>query len=50
MNSKLIDSKAKIVGLDEIYKPQAFLDVANFDILPFHKDLFSTLNILHQAL
>ena len=31
-NSKSIDSKTKIVGLEERYKPQAFLEAADFTI------------------
>jgi hypothetical protein len=39
MNSKLSDPKAKIVGLEESYKPQAFSE--SFEFLIFHSWLIS---------
>ena len=39
MNSKLIDPKTKIVGLDESYKSQVFLEA--FDFVTFPSRLIS---------
>ena len=40
-NSKSIDSKAKIVGLEKSYKPQAFLEGADF-VIVLSSLIFST--------